>query len=350
MRNSEREQAIAKAALALMADSDVVPTPDNFELFYAYASGEKEGVAAAIGEMLASRKRFTTTILQDLHERASKAARTQAVVNAIGEEMADVLTGVLDSIETAGRDAEAYGQTLSAASDQLGGNKSPAAVQKLVDGLIDATQTMEARTKVLEDELQRTSLEVTELKAQLDNVRKESLTDPLTGVANRKAFDAEIASAIAVADETGDPLSLLMCDIDHFKVFNDTWGHQTGDHVLRLVGACMSENVKGRDTVARYGGEEFAVILRHTTLDGAMRLAEQIRGSVERKRLVKKSSGDVLGIITISIGVAQFVAGEPEADFIRRADACLYAAKHAGRNRVIGEIGDHATLEGAAAA
>lgn len=350
MGNNEREQAVAKATLALMADADVVPTPDNFELFYSYASGEKAGVAGVIGEMLASRKRFTPAILQDLHERASKAARTQTVVNAIGEEMADVLSGVLDNIEAAGRDAEAYGQKLSAASDQLGGNKSPAAVQKLVDGLIGATQTMEARTKVLEDELQRTSLEVTELKAQLDNVRKESLTDALTGVANRKAFDGEITAAIAVAEETGDPLSMFMCDIDRFKMFNDTWGHQTGDHVLRLVGACLSENVKGRDTVARYGGEEFAVVLRRTALDGAMHLADQIRASVERKKLVKKSSGDVLGIITISIGVAQFMPGETATDFIQRADACLYAAKHAGRNRVVGEIEPCVTIEGAAAA
>jgi diguanylate cyclase len=337
LRNTEREQAVAKAALALMADVEVVPTPDNFELFYAYASGEKGGVAASISEMLASGKRFTTTVLQDLHEKASKAARTQTVVNAIGEEMADMLTSVLDNVEAAGRDAEAYGRTLSVASDQLGGNKSPAAVQKLVDGLIDATQVMEARTRVLEDELQRTSLEVTELKAQLDNVRRESLTDPLTSVPNRKAFDSELTSAVAVAEETGEPLSLLMCDIDRFKVFNDTWGHQTGDHVLRLVATCLSENVKGRDTVARYGGEEFAVILRRTGLDDAIKLANQIRMNVERKKLVKKSSGDVLGIMTISVGAAQYAPGETEADLIRRADTCLYTAKNSGRNRVVGD-------------
>ncbi|HSZ11886.1 MAG TPA: GGDEF domain-containing protein [Rhizomicrobium sp.] len=350
VQNREREQAVAKATLALMADADVSPTPANYELFHAYASGEKAGAAAVIGEMLASRKRFTTTILADLHERASKAARTQTVVSAIGEELADMLSGVLENIEAAGRDAEAYGQKLSAASDQLGGSKSPPALQKLVDGLIDATQSMEDRTKALEDELQRSSLEVTELRTQLDHVRKESLTDPLTNVQNRKAFDDELANAIASANETGNPLSLMMCDIDHFKTFNDTWGHQTGDHVLRLVAGCLSENVKGRDTVARYGGEEFAVILRHTSLTQAMSLAEQIRQHVERKKLVKKSTGDILGMLTISIGVAQFVASETDADLIRRADTCLYAAKRAGRNRVIGEKDPRVALEGVVAA
>jgi diguanylate cyclase len=128
-----------------------------------------------------------------------------------------------------------------------------------------------------------------------------------------------------------------MCDIDHFKAFNDTWGHQTGDQVLRLVANCLSENVKGRDTAARYGGEEFVVILPQTQLAGAVNLANQIRAKVESKKLVKKSTGDILGIITISCGVTQYDPNESAEDFVRRADECLYAAKRAGRNRVISE-------------
>ena len=128
-----------------------------------------------------------------------------------------------------------------------------------------------------------------------------------------------------------------MCDIDHFKLFNDTWGHQTGDQVLRLVGHCLSENVKGRDTAARYGGEEFVVILRQTGLDSAVSLANQIRANVESKKLVKRSTGDILGTITISIGVAQLHPGESPSSLIERADTCLYAAKNAGRNRVMSE-------------
>ncbi len=196
---------------------------------------------------------------------------------------------------------------------------------------------METRTKALEEELQRSSHEVTELRTKLDDVRRESLLDPLTGIHNRKAFDTELAEAIEQARRTGEPLSLFMCDIDHFKRFNDTWGHQTGDQVLRLVAQCLSENVKGRDTAARYGGEEFAVILRRAPLNAALSLAEQIRSHVESKRLVKRSTGDILGRLTISIGVAEFASGDGPADIVQRADTCLYAAKNAGRNRVVGE-------------
>jgi diguanylate cyclase len=132
-----------------------------------------------------------------------------------------------------------------------------------------------------------------------------------------------------------EPVTLLLCDIDHFKIFNDSWGHQTGDQVLRLVASCLSDNTKGRDTAARYGGEEFAVLLRGTGLEAATRVADQIRQTVETKKLVKKSTGEVLGTITISIGVAQFAPGESADAVIRRADSCLYSAKNHGRNLVI---------------
>ena len=108
--------------------------------------------------------------------------------------------------------------------------------------------------------------------------------------------------------------------------------------MLRLVAACLSENVKGRDTAARYGGEEFAVLLRGTSLEAATRVANQIRTTVEHKKLVKKSTGDVLGTITISIGVAQIGRGETIEAVVRRADACLYGAKHNGRNLVVNQI------------
>ena len=145
-------------------------------------------------------------------------------------------------------------------------------------------------------------------------------------------------------------MTLLLCDIDHFKKFNDTWGHQTGDQVLRLVASCLAENVKGRDTAARYGGEEFGVLLRGTGLEAAAKVAEQIRQTVETKKLVKKSTGDILGNITISIGVAQFAPGDTIEAVVRRADACLYGAKQNGRNLVICENDSRiARLEASAA-
>jgi diguanylate cyclase len=257
-------------------------------------------------------------------------------MDSLGGNMGTLIDDIMGKLESSARDTASYKKALSAATGELGGERSPADMRKLVDGLIAATRAMEIRAKSLEGELQASSQQVNELRSKLADVRKESMTDPLTGIANRKAFD-EALQAATMAVVKGEDVSLLLCDIDHFKKFNDTWGHQTGDQVLRLVASCLAESTSGRDTAARYGGEEFAVLLRRTGLDEATQLANQIRGVVETKKLVKKSSGDVLGAITISIGVAQFGAAETGDAFVRRADACLYGAKHHGRNLVVNQ-------------
>jgi diguanylate cyclase len=128
-----------------------------------------------------------------------------------------------------------------------------------------------------------------------------------------------------------------MTGIDHFKTFDDTYGHLTGDQVLRLVALSVKQNVKGQDMAARYGGEEFAIILPNTVLRSAVTVAEHIRRAVMSKELMKRSTGEHLGRITISIGVAMLRPGDTAQSLIGRADACLYAAKRAGRNRVICE-------------
>jgi len=344
----EREQALAKTALALMSECGVLPTPDNFELFYTYASGNNPGLGKALDALISARKPFTSAVLDDLRSRCLSSARTMHALDNASVTATATLNAVLEKLDAAGRDASDYGRTLSRASGELGEDHSPADLRRFVDSLIAATQTMEQRTKTLEEELQNSSQQVSNLKAQLADVRRESLTDSLTGVANRKAFDTELAAALKESRESGEPMALLMCDIDHFKRFNDTWGHQTGDQVLRLVAGCMGENIKGRDTLARFGGEEFSVILRRTTLDNAAAVADQLRSSVETKKLVKKSTGDVLGTITISLGVAALSDADTPTSLIQRSDACLYRAKNTGRNRVVAEDEPDATKINAA--
>jgi len=320
-----------------MAERGVVPTPGNYEIFYAYASGENVAVARIVGDRIKAKMPFTQAMLDDLRERFFSSARLEKTVEKTSTDLTGAVNAVFERLETAGRDAEAYSRTLSAASGELVGNQSPQAMRKLVDGLIASTHAMETRTKDLEADLQRSSQNLNELKAKLDDVRKETLTDVLTGIPNRKAFDQELDRAIEQARAEDTPLCLFMCDIDHFKVFNDTFGHQTGDQVLRLVGNCLAENVKGRDTASRYGGEEFAVILPQTPLADGVLVADQVRRAVESKKLVKKATGDILGSISISIGVSMLGPKDDKASLISRADDCLYGAKRAGRNRVVSE-------------
>lgn len=324
--------------MAFMAERQIAPTPENFQLFFAHAAGTDPALKRAVGEVLAAGRPFDRSVLDNLQRRFAAAKKVESAVGGLSAGVSGVLSEVLGRIATAERDAVAYGRTLSRASGELGGKAQSADdLHRMVNSLIVATQTMESRTRDLEIELQRSSNEIEELKSKLDDARKESVRDPLTGVCNRKGFDDELDRGIERARKTGEPLCLLMCDIDRFKMFNDTWGHQTGDQVLKLVANCLSENVKGRDTAARYGGEEFAVILPQTALADAVVLANSIRTRVESKKLLKKSTGDILGVITISIGVAQLAAADTSETLVQRADSCLYAAKNGGRNLVMAQ-------------
>ena len=334
--DSGRAEALAHDALAWMAQRHVPPTAQNFEVILAYVGGENTELKNTIDGLASRECRFDPSVMASLHDQYFRIRRESDALTELSGKISFELGSLVKLLNTAGRDHSAYGTALSKASGELDRpDLSETRIKNLIDQVVKATHAMEVRSKTLENEVKASSQEVAQLRVHLESVRREALTDTLTGIPNRKAFDTELKRAMEQAAETGEPMSLLMCDIDHFKKFNDTWGHQTGDQVLRLVANCISENVKGRDTAARFGGEEFAVVLPQTELADAVRLAYQIRSKVESKKLVKKSNGDILGVITISIGVAQYDVKEGAEGLIQRADACLYAAKRTGRNRVM---------------
>jgi diguanylate cyclase (GGDEF)-like protein len=171
-----------------------------------------------------------------------------------------------------------------------------------------------------------------------EEIYRMTIVDALTGAHNKRYFIEFLEREIARCSRYGRPLSLLMFDIDHFKSFNDSYGHLTGDQVLRLVGMSLKQTIKGQDITARYGGEEFAVVLPNTGLRQALTVADHIRRAVMAKELKKKSTGEILGRVTISVGVSLLKDGDDTDSLIERADACLYAAKRNGRNRVICEL------------
>jgi diguanylate cyclase len=175
--------------------------------------------------------------------------------------------------------------------------------------------------------------EVEALRRELNQVKKESMTDALTGVANRKAFNSSLETLSQDVRAEGLSMCVLLVDIDHFKRFNDTYGHLVGDRVLRFVATTIQRCVKGKDAVARFGGEEFAVILPETELAGAEVVAEQIRMAVSDGELRDKHSGARYGRITVSIGVGQCRRNELATELLERVDRALYRAKDKGRNR-----------------
>jgi diguanylate cyclase (GGDEF)-like protein len=161
-------------------------------------------------------------------------------------------------------------------------------------------------------------------------------TDGLTGLNNRRSFDAALEKECARCAREGQPLALMLIDVDHFKSFNDTYGHQAGDECLKELSrrlACMAR--RPADFVARYGGEELAVILPNTPERNALHFAESYRKQIES--LYMPHRGSPSGIVTVSIGIAADVPGKDSgAEILHRADDALYRAKAGGRNRVVG--------------
>lgn len=194
------------------------------------------------------------------------------------------------------------------------------------------------RIEEVERRLREAQTEIETLRSRLVKGEEDATTDSLTGIPNRRGFLELLEVAAVRADADRQPLSLLMADVDHFKAFNDRFGHHVGDHVLRLVAHALGqvpEQSLGRACVAgRYGGEEFAVLLSAVAAPQACALAELLRESLARRRFIMRGTGETLDQITISIGVAERDQGEDPAEALRRADAALYEAKRRGRNRV----------------
>ena len=207
-------------------------------------------------------------------------------------------------------------------------------LRKQVFATVDLVETsLSQRRKRHEGELQRLTERMTALRKQLDAAKHDAATDALTQLFNRGAFDTHVAATTQLARFTGEPASLLMVDIDHFKAINDAYGHQTGDNVLTAVADTIVRVASRRsDFVARYGGEEFAVVLADTPDQGARKVAERI---VEAARKLKIQVGESPLCVTISLGLAELRQGESAADWIARADTALYRAKEEGRNRMV---------------
>ncbi len=235
-----------------------------------------------------------------LHDLATRVAADVGEHSTRVQEMSDELTSHVG--EPGGPDAE---------------------VLRTVARIIEANGRLQEQLKSAEVKLQEQAHEIEVREA-------DALTDVLTGVANRRAFNSEIERRMAEWQRRGTPFCLTMVDVDHFKKFNDVHGHLAGDAVLRGVADSLSQTLREMDLVARFGGEEFAVIMPATTL------AESEPGALRLESHVADSQFDFEGKtlkVTVSGGLAQVLPDETEADLIRRADEALYAAKRAGRNR-----------------
>lgn len=327
-----KSYALARRALDEMEKHGVWPTPLNFELWLHYVSGGESPVSAEINTIITSGAAFTDQVGERIAAEHLPAVRLNGEILEAGKNLSNELDNVSRAIVTARESNEVYEQQLADASVKLEA-EGPETVRGAVKTLSNATRKAREEHEVLENRLAETTDELGRLRAHLEQVRREAMTDALTNLANRKAFDEALERSCTEAEATKKPVTLAMIDIDHFKAFNDTWGHQTGDQVIRYVASVLARVAEGRGFAARYGGEEFAIIFPGEATDKILPIMEKAREEISSRVLKRRSTNENLGAVTVSTGLAERARTEAPAELIERSDGALYAAKRSGRNR-----------------
>ncbi len=322
--------SIAGRAMRSMAEQRIAPTPTNFAVWFRYFSGSHDDLCNAIDLLIDHNRPFDARTNQDLFEtyfaRRGGAAETS-------ERLHTLMGAAKEFLATAIADNHSQIRAISEVADQGNAGVDPKA---LVAQLMDELARAATRATRLEAGFAEKTRELDVIRDSLSKSEERARTDTLTGLANRGALDEFLRKAQVTAD-WGEPLSVLMLDIDHFKAFNDNFGHGVGDQVLRLMAKVLREKVREQDLPARYGGEELIAVLPDADLAACAELAERIRRAIAECTITRRSTGEILPNISVSIGVAQYRAGEAITDLIERCDRALYLAKGGGRNRVVTE-------------
>lgn len=323
----------SKQALERLLRDGLPPTPRNYTVYYEYASGYNSALVNAYDQIV-SLGRISQQYCDEIYYKyvaPDEAPKLNEVDSAINKE----LERVLGLIATSAKDTGQFGENLNHFTGELKRSDSVDALREAVKKMAEETQIVAKKNEKLQEELAETSAQLSAVRNDFDRAHHEAQIDALTEIGNRKFLDREIVRIVAETRQQQNPLALLMVDIDHFKKFNDTHGHLVGDQVLRLVARTLVENLKGRDVIARYGGEEFVIILPETRLVDAEVVANHLRNSLATKKVTKRGTNETLGIITISIGAAQYKSGDDGEALIARADQAMYEAKQTGRNKVV---------------
>ncbi len=323
-----------ESAIGYIKKNTLPAYPRSYELWYTYAAGYNQGLNRAVNETIKENGRVSTDEMLSLYGRFLSPTRLGDRLDDVGAKVSKEVEEIVETLKLSADATSDYGSALEQAGLKITSNTDPEKLKMYVTHLVKSTQNAVASNRKLESQLLESKKHIENLQSSLEAIRYESLIDELTTLNNRKHFDSSLEKVIRNSEESQRGFCLLMTDIDHFKKFNDTYGHQTGDQVLRLVALSVKQNIKTQDIACRYGGEEFAIILPHTELSEAVEIAEKIRAAVMAKELVKRSTGENLGRVTISSGVAFYKPNDTVHTILARADEAMYAAKNAGRNNV----------------
>jgi diguanylate cyclase len=331
--NREASAEILRAALQRMSQHPAALTPICYTVWYENLAGINPRLSQRMDALLAEGVKLDDTAVRELFKNYCSEFSID-MQNQLRENARRILGDIKQYAASAFASTRDYGGQLAQSADVFSQQSDVTIIQQVIGKLQHDTSSMASTMEGLSQNLARSHDEIDKLRVQLEKARAEAMVDPLTGVMNRRGFDARMDEAVGAARNESTPLSLLLVDIDHFKHVNDTYGHLFGDKVIKGLAEVLKANVKGKDAVARVGGEEFGLLLPETGVDGAFTVAEKIRQMMEKSKIRRADRNEQVGGITVSIGVAALRQAEDIPLFYDRADKALYASKGGGRNRV----------------
>ncbi len=334
--NLENSAHILRMAVPQMSALNIPVTPENYAIWYQYYSETNLGLKRAIDGLLANEVEFTASVNQGLYNNFIQEQSPEVIEN-VQIETQILINSLVNKISQFSTGTDDFSNNLSHFTDELQSGANPQTLNELVVNISAEVEKVIANNQSMKNDIETLGDELSQLKGEMDNLSKVAMTDELTSLNNRRAYEIFSTEQVSLFTQNQIPCCLLMIDIDHFKAFNDTHGHLVGDKVLAFVGFALKQSVKGNDFVARYGGEEFVVLLPNTEFKDAFTVAENIRERIAARQLtIGKEKKQQLGNITVSIGLANIQPGDDSETLLKRADDMLYQAKSSGRNCVKG--------------
>lgn len=314
-----------------LIDSRLNVSARNLVISHAAFSGTSLGLARQIAKRQMDRQPVTQEWLEDLITGDPEFADRQVEFERIAGKLDQSLASFSDATTKVSKATSTYGVELSRQAEAIENGDlasgDPAKLVALTRGMIE-------RTRQLEEDMQRSQREVASLRRSLASARRDADLDHLTGLPNRRAFEAVFDREYRAAREAVDTLSIAICDIDKFKSINDTHGHDTGDRVIQAIAEVLARVSNERCHVARHGGEEFVLLFRGLTAEEARARLDGVRENFAQRHFIDKETALPIGHVTFSGGVANVFAFAEPRSALAAADQALYRAKEGGRNQI----------------
>lgn len=332
--NSPQAGEFLRLTLGYLAKFNLSANPVNYTVWYEYVSGRNLKLKRAMDRVIDNNLPLNNKNIEALYQKFVTDG-DRIVISRLLTKVNLMLREITGHVLETEADLSGYGQTLDSMAGQLHGIHDFEGVRDIIDQMLETTKGIITSGSRLQTRMKVSSEDLKQLHQELEVSQKEARTDALTGLDNRRGLERRLELERIRARQNNVIFSVIMADIDYFKKVNDTHGHLVGDSLLKGFAAVLKSQVRRNDTVSRYGGEEFIVLLPETDVEGAYAVGEKIRAVLAAKEWTVKESGNRIGQIKASFGIAQYVMGETGNQVVERADKALYQAKEEGRDRII---------------